>query len=189
MLALILWAGVILGQQGLMLIEVNKKEIDNPRNMRDEIHRRILNKLLHGIGPDQDMFSDMDKMMDDMTQHSLTSIESSQYRKEWTQSTSGRTLILTPKSLEQQLDINVTNGIITISGKVENKNSNGVSYSSFNHSFNVPSDCNPAHLKTDHKQGKVLLYFPFTKSEVHPIKKSPQNNRRPLPPADSDVQI
>ena len=157
--------------------------------MREEMHRRMMEKLLRG-GPNEDLFKDMEQFMDEVMTDSFSGFDSftrttaQNYQMEWNETKEGRTLIITPENSEQKLDINVSNGLIIIQGKKENKTPNGVSVSNFSNSFNVPGDCDPARVKLDQKDGKILVHFPF-RSSASPIKEK----RLPLPPTGNEVEI
>lgn len=184
---IIFWAGSILGQQK------KSDQMEDRLKLREEIHRRILDKMLRGVGADQDMFSDMEEMMDKMMSESMNGFDSlvtgslQNFQMEWLESSTGRTLVITPQNPNQQLDINVANGFIVIKGQSENKSQSGSSYSHFSNSFNIPSDCDPGKVKMDQKDGKILVFFPY--QNTLPKKAKPQDKRVPLPPSQGDVQI
>lgn len=194
MFGLVFWAGTILGQQKSRPIDDNPSDLMEKRmKMREEMHRRMMEKLLNGFGPDQDMFSDMEKMMDDMLRDSFTGFSSlspstsSNFSMEWSEDTQGRTLSITPKNPKENLDINVSNGLIIIKGKSETKSANGVAVSNFTNSFNVPEDCDPGKVKIDQKDGKILVQFPYWKAK--PVDLKPKEDRKPIGPSEGDVQI
>jgi hypothetical protein len=184
---IVFWAGSILGQQK------KSDQIDDRLRMREEIHKRILDKMLRGIGSDQDMFSDMEEMMDKMMSESMSGFESlgmassQHFQMEWIENTTGRTLVITPQNQGQQLDINVANGLIVIKGKSEKKSQTGSSLSQFSSSLNIPSDCDPGKVRIEQKDGKILVFFPF--QNALPKKTKPRDNRIPLPPSEGDVQV
>lgn len=190
----VFWAGTILGQRSTRPVDDQEDLIEKRMKMREEMHRRMIDKLLHGIGPDQDMFSDMEKMMDDimsdsMSGLSLTNSASINFSTDWQETKSGRTLAITPKDPGQNLDINVSNGFVTIKGKNERKTQNGVSYSNFSNSFNVPADCDDTKVKMEQKDGKILLHFPFRTARASTPEQKKEPERKPLPPSENDVQI
>ena len=193
MFAVIFWAGTLFGQQGARPVDDRPSDLMEKRmKMREEMHRRMMDKLLKGVGPDQDMFSDMEKMMDDMLRDSFTGFSSlspstANFSMEWLESSSGRTLVITPKDPGQVLDINVSNGLVIIKGKSENKTSQGVAVSNFTNSFNVPEDCDPAKVKIDQKDGKILVQFPFRTAKSLQLR--PEEDRKPLKPSEEDIQI
>lgn len=196
MFLLIFWAGTLLGQQSSRPVDDQESDSMEKRlKMREEMHRRMMDKLLNGIGSDEDLFSDMEKFMDEvMTDsfnglHSFSRTTSQNYQIEWTESGAGRTLSITPKTPEQQLDINVADGLITIKGKSEHKTPHGVSYSNFSNSFNVPGDCDPSKVKMDQKEGKILVHFPYRNVKAVDINPPEKDERKPLPPSEGDVQI
>lgn len=196
MFLLVFWAGALLGQQK------SKSSFDDPQmdgfekrmRMRQEMHRRMMDKLINGNGPDQDMFSDMEKFLDEAMSDSLSPFSSvrgvsNNFKTEWNESASGRTLVITPSSPEQKLDIDVTNGMVTIKGKSEIKNGNNVSVSNFQNSFSVPADCDFSKVKIDQKDGKILVQFPYTATSKPKVIKPIEEDRKPLPPSESDVQV
>jgi HSP20 family molecular chaperone IbpA len=172
----IFYAGTLLGQQKSRDTEFMEKRM----KMREEIHRRMMDKLINGNGPDQDMFKDMEEFMNESMSSSFAGATSPNYKTEWSETTAGRTLTITPNTPEQQLDINVNNGMVEIKGKIEQKTPNGSSVSNFSNSFNVPGDCDSGKVKMDSKAGKILLQFPY--------RVKPKNERKPIPPSKSDVQ-
>ena len=176
------WSGVILGQQSHRPVDDQPSDLMEKRfKMREEMHRRMMDKLLHGIGPDQDMFSDMEEMLTD----SVTG--KSHFKMLWLENPSGRTLEITPQSPDQKLDIDITNGSINIKGKSETKSQSGVSYSQFSNSFNVPGDCDSSRVKMEQKDGKILIQFPYVQPKK--VAPKPQKDRVPIRPSDNDVQI
>jgi HSP20 family molecular chaperone IbpA len=154
--------------------------------MRMEMHRRMMQKLLNGIGPDEGMFSDMEQMMNDMMKDSFNGFDSyaqrpQNFKSRWSESSAGRTLEITPNGPDQQLDINVANNMITIKGKTEIKSANGIQVSNFTNSFNVPSDVEASKMKMDLKNGTILVFFPYWKRT--------DDKRKPTGPSDKDIQI
>ena len=191
MFLLVFWAVSCLGQ--------NKSASDNQRDqimkrmqLREEMHRRMMDKLMNGNGPDDDMFKDLEKMAEEMMSESFTGLDSlapvtANYQMDWEETGSGRVLTITPKSPEQNLDINVNNGMITIKGKAEQKSQYGSTISDFTNSISVPGDCDSTKVKMDSKGGKILLNFPFRTAKT--IKKTPEIERKPLPKSEEDVVI
>lgn len=193
MFVFVFWTGAILAQQGSRPVDDKQTtSMEKRMQMRAEMHRRMMEKLINGVGPDQDMFQDMEKFMEEIMADSFTGFESltpqaENYKMEWSESATGRTLNLTPKTPEQQLDINVSNGLIIIKGKVEDKRPNGIVVSNFTNSFNVPGDCDPAKVKISQHQGKILVSFPWRTAKPADIK--PKQDLKPIPPSETDVTI
>lgn len=162
--------------------------------MREEMHRRMMEKLLNGVGPDHGMFSDMESFLDEVMTDSFSGSQSfsrrmaRNYRMDWAENKEGRTLVITPKGPEQNLNIDVKEGLITISGVSETKTPNGTSKSSFTNTFNVPGDCDEKKVKIDQKEGKIHVSFPYKELKQVGIPK-PQNDRKPIPKSYGDVQI
>ena len=196
MFMVVLWAGSLLGQSNPRPVDDQVSDsMEKRMKMREEMHRRMMDKLLKGIGSDEDLFNDMENFMDEIMSDSFNGLNSfsrttsQNYKIEWSESKEGRTLTITPNSPDQKLDINVSNGLIVIQGKSEQKTSHGVSVSNFSNSFNVPGDCDPAKVKMDQKDGKILVKFPYRSVKAVDSKPPKNNDRRPLPPSEGDVQI
>lgn len=192
---LIFWAGTLLGQnKGRPVDDTISESMEKRLKMREEMHRRMMEKLLKGVGPDQDMFKDMEQFMDEVMTDSFSGFDSfsrvtaQNYKMEWVETREGRTLNITPKGPEQQLDINVSNGLVIIKGKTEQRSEKGVSVSNFSNSFNVPADCDPGKVKIDQKDGKILVHFPFFKGKTS-VTQEPRKERVPVEPSEGDVQI
>ena len=195
MFLIVFWAGTLLGQNGSRPVDDQVSDsMEKRMRMREEMHRRMMNKLLNGVGSDDDLFGDMEKFMDEVMTDSFNGLNSfsrttaQNYKLDWSESQQGRTLSITPNSPEQELDINVSNGLITIKGKSEQKSAHGVRVSNFSNSFNVPGDCDPSKVKMDQKDGKILVHFPYREVKAVDIKPR-QDERKPLPPSEGDVQI
>jgi HSP20 family molecular chaperone IbpA len=160
--------------------------------LREEMHKRIRDKLIYGIGPDQDMFKDIEQMFEESMAESFSglSVRSSAFQSEWTENSSGRTLIITPQSPEQKLNIDVNSSMITIKGESVQKNNGSTVSSSFSNSFSVPEDCDGSRVQMDQKDGKILVYLPYRSSKTQmPEIKLKKPERKPLPPSSDDVQI
>jgi HSP20 family molecular chaperone IbpA len=164
--------------------------------LREEMHRRMMNKLINGIGNDEDLFKDLEQMMNESFQDAFTDMESfesfsfsggigseAQYKTEWTESSQGRTLTITPTRPDQKLDLNVQNNMVTIKGKSEN--------SEFSGSFNVPNDCDSSKVKMSQKDGKIVMEFPYkvAKKIVSPQNPPIKDERIPIKPSENDVTI
>ena len=189
---LLAWTLTTLGQQKQVSQETPEERMLRRLQMRNEMHRRMLENLLHGNGTDQDMFSDMEKLMDEAMKESFSGFEAFQgnsenFKMNWTESGSGRTLIITPHSPESQLDINVKDDLITIKGKKEIKSTSGVSISNFSNTMSVPGDCDGSKVKMHQQNGNIHLEFPF-RDKPKSIS-NPELKRRPLPPSENDVEI
>lgn len=191
LLLIAFWAGSLLGQQNSKPVDDNiSTSMEKRMKMREEMHRRIMDKLIHGIGPDQDMFADMEKMMDEVMTDSFNGFDSltptnQNYQSEWQESSGGRTLVITPKSKEQKLNIDISNGLVIIKGMNETKTPHGVSVSNFTNSFSIPADCDGTKVKMDQKDSKILVFFPYLKAP----KEIKAPDRKPLPPSGEEVEI
>lgn len=190
---------VLIGAGNLLAQKISKPIDDNDSSslekrlqMREEMHRRMMEKILKG-GPSDEMFKDMEQFLDEVMTDTFSGLDNysrktaQNYQMEWKETSEGRTLVVTPEGPEQKLNINVSNGLIIIQGKKETKTANGTSVSDFSNSFNVPGDCDQGKVKLDQKDGKILIQFPFrvAKKEDLEIK----GKRRPVAPSGNEVQI
>lgn len=164
----------------------------DPNILRQELHRKMIENLFYGTHDDS-LFNDMQKLMDDAMKDSTGGSSSFSYsfgaqnfETEWQESEKGRTLFITPKTKDQNLDINVQKDMVTIKGKAQRKTSNGTSVSDFQNSFSIPDDCDSTKVKMDQKDGKIVMFFPW-KSMKKVIPK--KDERVPLPKADTEVTI
>lgn len=180
----LLWAFTSLGQK--TTVDSDFDRMKRRMELREEMHRRMINKLFYGTGTD-DLFKDMEKMFEDEAGFQSFSVTPS-YETEWQESSSGRTLLITPKNKDQQLDIDVTNDLITIKGKNEQKTLSGSSLSSFSNSFSVPEDCDGTKVKIDQKDGKILVFLPYKSVKSVPIQPK-KGDRIPLPKTEDAVEI
>ncbi len=142
--------------------------------MREELHRKMLENLMHGRH-DENLFGEMEKLFEEtMKEAGATSSFSftmgQNVETEWQENEKGRTLLITPQTKDQKLDINVNGGMVTIKGTSENVN--------FQNSFSVPQDCDSGKVKMDQKEGKIVMFFPWLSLE-----------RKPMPKTKSDVAI
>jgi len=172
-LILIVWAVTSVAQK--LTIDPMEDALGRHQQLRDEIHKRLRDKLLLGIGPDQDLFTDLESQM---------SFGSTHFETEWAESSEGRTLSIKPKDPKQQLDINVENGMISIKGKTETQNS----VSSFSNSLSVPSDCEEAKVKMDQRDGKILVTFPYKQLSKIKVPRK-ENGPKPIKPSKDDITI
>lgn len=157
--------------------------------LREEMHRRMREKLFHNRGGD-DIFQGMNEFFEDAMSDFDISAPQMNFQHEWSESKDGRTLVLTPQE-DQKLDIDVKSGMITIKGETKVQEENSSYSSSFSNSFSVPSDCDGSKVKMSQKDGKILLDFPF--KDVKSISTKPnsekKHERRPLPPMEGEVAI
>jgi HSP20 family molecular chaperone IbpA len=185
----VFWAGLILGQKNISPLEDSESDSMAKRmQMRDEMHRRLIDKLFKGQGPDQGMFSDMESIMDEFMADSFTS-RSSHFKMQWLDVEGARVLEITPQSPGQQLDIDVSGGMVTVKGQSQQKSSGSSFVSNFSQSFNVPQDCDASKVKIESKNGKLLVIFPLLTGKTPPINKISPPKKIPLPPSDEDVDI
>lgn len=191
MFLLVFWAFSSMGQK-TTAPNSELEQLQKRLELREEMHRRMMDKLINGNGPDQDMFKDMERAFEEVFSDSFTGVDSftphaQNFKAEWTETSSGRTLVITPKTPEQKLDINVNNNMVTIKGETETKSAQGSSKMSFNNSFSVPGDVDAKKVIMGQKDGKILVQFPYV--SVKSVTIPPKNERKPLPPNENDVSI
>lgn len=167
------------------IVTAPRKPFDrNQRRMelREEMHKRMRDKLLHGVGPDQDMFKDMEAEFESLSMEVVPN-----FKSEWLETSTGRILMITPQSKEQKLNIDVNADVITIKGESKQTTDTTSVSSSFTNSFPVPGDCDGSKVKMSEKGGNLLVELPFRqmKTVTAPVKEE----RKPLPPSGQDVQI
>lgn len=154
--------------------------------LREEMHRRMREKLLNGIGPDQDLFKDMDQAfeeaMSDSFSTDFSSTMTANFKSEWKETKDGRVLILTPQSKDQKLNIDVNAAAITIKGESVQKTATTAISSSFTNSFPVPDDCDGTKVKMNQKDGNLLVELPFKK--VKKVTIPSKDVRKPIPPTE-----
>jgi HSP20 family molecular chaperone IbpA len=161
--------------------------------LREKMHRRMMDKLVNGNGPDQDLFGDMEKEMAEAMKEATAgdyfpSTINPNFGMEWKESASGRSLFITPQSKDQKLEIDTKPNIVTIKGESEQKSAQGVSRSSFQNSFSVPEDVDGTKVKMSQKEGKIVMEFPYKVFKTITTPKK-EETRKPLPPSENDVPI
>ena len=163
--------------------------------LREEMHRRIRDKLINGGSADQDMFKDLEQELEETMADTFSGIgqlsnPSAKYTSEWLETKSGRTLVITPKDPNQKINIDVNASAITVKGEIIEKTATTSFTTVFNNSFPVPDDCDGTKVKMDAKDGKLLVVLPYKTFKAVTIPpKATQPERKPLPPAEGDVQI
>lgn len=165
--------------------------------LREELHQRMREQILKGFSASDDdaFFRDMEKFMQESLSESFSGFESSaeragrtSFKMEWSEDADSRTMTLTPQSPQQKLDINVSQGQITIKGLEERKTASGSALSSFSNSFPVPDDCDASRVKIDQKGEKILVSFPLVKAAAKK-KTVDDKGRIPVEPPVDGVEI
>jgi HSP20 family molecular chaperone IbpA len=180
--------------------ETGRPKFDRHRRrmeLREQMHKRMRDQLLYGQGANGDTFRDMDRLMEEAMKDSFSGFDdiavegSASYQSEWIESTSSKTLVITPKDESQKLDIDVKATLITIKGKTEHRDQNSTSYSEFSNVFPVPADCDGSRVKMTQKDGKILIELPYRsapKTVVTPPKKEVEE-RKPIKNLDGQISI
>lgn len=169
----IVWAAGALSQ--MTTIQTQPQPFDRMKRrmeLREEMHRRIREKLLTGRGDDQNLFKDLEQEFEDTMSDSFSGLEPS-YKSEWLEDKNGRTLVITPKDPNQKINIDVNASVITINGESQEKTATTSMVSAFSNTFPVPDDCDGTKVKMNSKDGKLLVELPY--------KKLKPNQRTPIP--------
>jgi HSP20 family molecular chaperone IbpA len=161
--------------------------------LRQKMHQRMIDKLVNGTGPDQDLFGDMEKEMAEALKEATAddyfpSSRNPNFGMEWTETKTGRTLLITPQSKDQKLEFDTKPNLVTIKGQSEQRTENGIATSSFQNSFSVPEDVDGTKVKMSQKDGKIVMEFPYKNLKTIIIPKK-EETRKPLPPSEGDVPI
>lgn len=188
MLITIVWAVGALSQ--ITSIQDQPKPFDRMKRrmeLREEMHRRIREKILTGRGDDQNLFKDLEQEFEDTMSDSFSRVESN-YTSEWLEEKNGRTLVITPKDPNQKINIDVNASVITIKGESQEKTATTSMVSAFSNIFPVPDDCDGTKVKMNSKDGKLLVELPYKK--IKSISTPPKKDQRiPIPPIPGDVEI
>ena len=149
---------------------------------RAEFDRRLRERIFKNADIDSDRWvQEMERAMEELMQDSMRDIDSLRRDSDsfgfgarggtqlaWSESKDGRTLTVIPANPEVQMDVQVLNGIITIKTEMTKGNSRSQSSST----QMVPGDCEGDLVKTEGRDGKLVLFFPWRKSETErkPLK-------------------
>ncbi len=153
---------------------------------RAEFDRRLRERIFNNANADSDRWvQEMESAMEELMQDSLRDIDSLRRESDafgfgarggtqlaWSESKDGRTLTVTPATPEVQMDVQVLNGIISIKTEMTTGNSRSQSSST----QMVPGDCDGDLVKTEGREGKLVLFFPWKKLETapKPLKTGPK---------------
>ncbi len=167
----------------MLLLSFNSYAADDEteRNYR-ELHRRLREQVLKGFQDHDQFVQEMDQMMDQMMRDSfgpngfgrMQNLAAPTIATEWSESEKGRTLEISPASKDTKLDVQVKGGMIVIESETVTKHSQG----RFSQSQTIPQDCDPDGVEMESKEGKLLVHFPWTKSDKKTLK---QNKVIPKP--------
>ena len=162
---------------------------ESEKNYR-ELHRRLREQVLKGFQDHDSFVREMDQMMDQMMRDSfgpngfgrLQDLAAPTIASEWSETDKGRTLEISPASKETKLDVQVKDGMIVIESELISEHSQG----RFSQSQSIPDDCDPEGVRMESKEGKLLVHFPWRKSDkkTSPVKSKPvspqKKNRGPV---------
>ena len=155
---------------------------------RAEFDRRLRERILQMDNANTEQWMrEMETAMEELMNDSMADIDalqrqgSSMHRSglsgrggvslQWEEGSEGRTLTVTPASKDSKLDVQVLKGLITIKAET----TTAYSKSQTSSSQTVPGDCDGDKVKTEGKDGKLTLFFPWKKSTG-----SKDNERKPL---------
>lgn len=188
--SVLLWAitGFSLPDNKNKTTKVPADSIQRRMELREEMHRRMMQQLFSDKAPDEDLFKDMEQMFNDSMAEAFTQLQQldqltsqENFKLEWLEDSTGRTMAITPQSPEQKLDINVQKGVIIIKGQREQKSAQGSSFTNFTNSFPVPDDCDGSKVKMEQQGEKILIKLPY--------RTTVKDERRPIPASEEDVTI
>jgi hypothetical protein len=167
----------------LLLLSFNLMAADDEteKNYR-ELHRRLREQVLKGFQDHDEFVREMDQMMEQMMRDSLgpngfgrmQGLSAPTIATEWSETTKGRTLEISPASKDTKLDVQVKGGMIVIESETVTKHSQG----RFSQSQSIPQDCDPDGVEMESKEGKLLVHFPWIKSDKNT---STQSQKKPKP--------
>lgn len=172
-----------------LLHSLNLHADDSEKNYR-ELHRRLREQVLKGFQDHDSFVREMDQMLDQMMKDSmgpngfgrLKDLAAPTIASEWSETEKGRTLEIIPASKETKLDVQVKDGMIVIESETISHHSQG----RFSQSQTIPHDCDPEGVQMESKDGKLLVQFPWKKSDRKTLpskskRLSPQKkNRGPI---------
>lgn len=161
---------------------------DQMQKFRD-FRKKMLERIFKDFD-DDDFMRDDDFFNDPFTQidkvfKSSGMGSSNAFSSEWTEDAKGRSLIIKFASKDAPVDLNVKDGMVSISGRIIQKSEHGSSVSSFSNSFSVPQDVDADKVNIENlEEGGLKLFFPY-RSGMQPktddktrIKLQPINNRK-----------
>ncbi len=153
---------------------------------RAEFDRKLRERIFSQANADSDRWvQEMESAMEELMRDSMRDIDTLRRESDtlglgarggvqlaWSEGKDGRTLTVTPANNEAQLDVQVLNGLITIKSELVKENSRSQTSST----QLVPGDCDGDRVKTEGKDGKLVLFFPWkaTGTESKPLKSGPK---------------
>lgn len=163
---------LILFLPALALGAGDEKKKLTPLKLRLEMHRRLMEKFLHGRGPDEGLFDDLEEMLEQNFSGSLQGLNHPGFgggaavpvKTSWKESEAGRTLRIEPLEKDLKLDIKVEAREISIKGEKEARGGGKVAFSEFSYSLSTPADVDTARVKISQEKGVIVVFFPFQKT-------------------------
>ncbi len=157
---------------------------------RADFDRKLRERIFSQANADSDRWvQEMESAMEELMSDSIRDIDALRRESDslglgarggvqlsWQETKDGRTLLVTPASAEDKLDVEVLNGLITI--KSERVKANMRSQSSSTQT--VPGDCDGDRVKIEGKEGKLVLMFPW---------KAPVTGSKPLKSGPRKIDI
>lgn len=156
-----------------------------PMELRLEMHRRMMERLLHGDGPDEGLFDDLEKMMQESFSEAFKGFQDvgpqAPVKTTWQESKKGRTLRIDPSDPDLKLDIKIENAQILIKGEKQRKGGEKVAFSEFSYSLSTPHDVDASAVEISQEGNSIMVFLPF--------KKMDDKGRTPLPKRPGEVTI
>lgn len=169
--------------------------------LREEMHQKLRESMLRGTDPRgamRDMEKLMDSMMEDMEMdmgqldfgmpslggsHALSFGTRQHFSTEWTETSTGRSLVVRPASKDIKLDVQVKGQVVSISTDYAQKTKGTSVQGQSVQTQIVPPDCDGDQVKMEAKSEGLVLFFPFK-------GKSPgkDEGRTPIQGKASDIQ-
>lgn len=157
---------------------------------RAEFDRKLRERIFSQANADSDRWvREMESAMEELMRDSMSEMDALRRESDslglgarggvqlaWSENKDGRTLMVTPASADAQMDVQVLNGMITIKSEVVKGNSRSLTSST----QLVPGDCDGDRVKTEGKDGKLVLFFPW---------KAADPERKPLKSGQPTIDI
>jgi hypothetical protein len=153
---------------------------------RQSIVSKIIESMMGSDDFDKDFFDDsfaqMDQLFEQMRNRQLSlsdqladqfSVSQAGLEGHWRDEANGRSFVITPHSLDSQLDISVEQGMIKITGKIIKKSENTQSMSQFSNQFSVPSELDANRSEIKQVADKIVIFFPY-------LEKTPTKEKKPI---------
>lgn len=191
---------LILISQAFALTPEERQE--RRRQLREEMHQRLRQGMLQDFDPTA-MMNDMSRLMDAMVEDSMQEMQElsrlvpgasdalsgtrlgirSNIVTEWTESATGRSLLVSPADKSAKLDVQVNGQVISIKTEFSQTSQGARMAGQSTQTQLVPGDCDGDQVKMEAKDNGLVLFFPYKN------KTSPKpDERTPLRGNSNDIQ-